>query len=97
RKSIGFDDAKRSLRAELAAKQPDGLLIRVDVARPARHEARDEYPLKGREIELRLDRGFDGDLVGRRSARDENRGGRCGERRAENPTAFPCSRHWPGH
>ena len=90
RHHVGVDDLERRLGAQLAAQQPHGFLVGVDVVAAAGDEAGDEHALERRYIQLRLDRRFDRNLVGVGAARDEHdRGSGRGERGSEQPTC-PC-------
>jgi hypothetical protein len=74
RKEVGVDDFQRRLGAQLAAQQPHRLLIRVDVFAAAGDEADDQHALERRDIQLRLDRRLDRDLVIAGAARQRERG-----------------------
>ena len=58
---------------QLAAQQPDGLLIRVELVVSAGDEPGDEHPLKRRDVQLGLDWRLDWNLEGIRTARDGRR------------------------
>ena len=74
RQDVGVDDLQRRLRAQLAAQQPDGFLIGVDVFVAARDEAGDQDALKCRDIELGPNRRLDRDLEVARPARERHGG-----------------------
>ena len=67
------------LGAQLAAQQPHGFEVRVDVLGAAADEAGDEHALERRDVHLRLDGRLDRDLVeagaGRRARSAEQRRG----------------------
>ena len=60
---VGFDDAQRRLRAQLAAQQAHRFEVRVHILGAAADEPGDEHALERRHVHLRLDRRLDRDLV----------------------------------
>ncbi len=71
RHHVGVDDLQLGLGPELAAEQTRGLGVGVDGLRAAAEEPGDEHALERRDVELRLDRRLDGNLVEAQAA------GRC--------------------
>src|SRR4029453_7441690 len=85
RKNVGVDDFERGFGAQLAAQQPHGFLVGVDVFAAAGDEAGDEHSLERRDIQLGLNRRLDRDLqitcaAGKRGGGQER--GRRGERQS---------------
>ena len=62
RQRLGFDHAQAAFLSKLAAEQAHGFEIGVDLFITAGDEAGNEDALKRRDVQLGLDRRFDGDF-----------------------------------